>query len=528
MEGEDVCATICAVWVYLAVAAGVFMGLSFALFEDGIPPVEFNIAFAVVTFFGLVYCVRSMRETEPEGQPSQATVSADERAPVPSPVAHNDQIVGEDWKKNLRANRVLVWFGIPQTEPIPINSEEILAALRRTELNQILDTKVQLTIFKGQNPKVLRAIKEGDDETIGLFAAGLMLELGPLTNVTFLNAVHSLAADMPMVFVFLYDETIMLERLRHESGEIILPVEHSVMLPLPKTETDVHSKRDGGPYRASRVVMWFGVEKFDALPLHLKQAVDRMKRTIHWLPFSNVHALFKEGRRLHYLYSSWPVANRVALAIMAHDTDYLSDFAQANIQKVETQYDLSGNVVVQTIRFYVVDGVPVMLALLLETADETPESEAEQVTFVRKYTKEPYTYEVYSGPSKLAAQDFLHNKTVSARHYYVIVETPDGNWGKDVQGLFLEHLEPWQEDLDKAECEGRIKPDSFVRYRYSAEMAAKGIQDNSLVDIVCGKCGKTWTDGVRIVGSKKTVVKCPYCGAHNLIDTSRHKIMFVG
>jgi len=90
------------------------------------------------------------------------------------------------------------------------------------------------------------------------------------------------------------------------------------------------------------------------------------------------------------------------------------------------------------------------------------------------------------------------------------------------------HQEISQEDLDKAECGGRTKPDSLVRYRYGAEMASKGIQDNSLVDVVCSRCGKTWTDGVRIVGSKKTVVKCPCCGADDLIDTSRHKIMFFG
>lgn len=47
-------------------------------------------------------------------------------------------------------------------------------------------------------------------------------------------------------------------------------------------------------------------------------------------------------------------------------------------------------------------------------------------------------YEVYRGPDKAAAMDFLAGKTVSQRDYYIVVETPEGNFGKDIDGVYQE------------------------------------------------------------------------------------------
>lgn len=48
------------------------------------------------------------------------------------------------------------------------------------------------------------------------------------------------------------------------------------------------------------------------------------------------------------------------------------------------------------------------------------------------------TYEVYKADSKTAALSFLEQKKVSQEYYYLIVETPEGNWGKDRMGMFEE------------------------------------------------------------------------------------------
>jgi hypothetical protein len=48
------------------------------------------------------------------------------------------------------------------------------------------------------------------------------------------------------------------------------------------------------------------------------------------------------------------------------------------------------------------------------------------------------TYEVYKAPSKAVALEYLKTKSVTKPLYYVIVETPEGNWGKDINGIYQE------------------------------------------------------------------------------------------
>ena len=48
------------------------------------------------------------------------------------------------------------------------------------------------------------------------------------------------------------------------------------------------------------------------------------------------------------------------------------------------------------------------------------------------------TYEVYKGHTAQEAREFLATKTVDQPLYYIVVETPEGNWGKDIQGLYKE------------------------------------------------------------------------------------------
>ena len=75
-------------------------------------------------------------------------------------------------------------------------------------------------------------------------------------------------------------------------------------------------------------------------------------------------------------------------------------------------------------------------------------SHGDEVKFVRKYDEtrtEPMTgvtgvlhYEIYKAPTGEAARAFLEGKTVSERLHYLVVETPEGDWGKDITGIYKE------------------------------------------------------------------------------------------
>lgn len=50
----------------------------------------------------------------------------------------------------------------------------------------------------------------------------------------------------------------------------------------------------------------------------------------------------------------------------------------------------------------------------------------------------PNTYEIFSGPNAETAKEFLKTKTVTESLYYIVVETPEGNYGKDKGGIYKE------------------------------------------------------------------------------------------
>lgn len=49
-----------------------------------------------------------------------------------------------------------------------------------------------------------------------------------------------------------------------------------------------------------------------------------------------------------------------------------------------------------------------------------------------------FTYEVYRTKMVQQAREFLEGKTVTERLYYIVVETPEGNWGKGIKGMYKE------------------------------------------------------------------------------------------
>jgi DNA-directed RNA polymerase subunit RPC12/RpoP len=142
--------------------------------------------------------------------------------------------------------------------------------------------------------------------------------------------------------------------------------------------------------------------------------------------------------------------------------------------------------------------------------------------FLRKENKGSSTYEIYKASNPETAKSFLATKRVDKPQYYIIVETPEGNWGIDVKGLFIERLLPWQTNISSAQCEGHI---SRMADPFGLEMAAKGFNDNFVVPVKCGNCEHEWSDGLRY--QKMTVVRCPSCRMLNKVDSSNVKAVFV-
>ena len=47
-------------------------------------------------------------------------------------------------------------------------------------------------------------------------------------------------------------------------------------------------------------------------------------------------------------------------------------------------------------------------------------------------------YEVYIGSDKASAVAFLQRRSVSRHYYYIVVDTPEGSFGRDITGLYRE------------------------------------------------------------------------------------------
>lgn len=58
--------------------------------------------------------------------------------------------------------------------------------------------------------------------------------------------------------------------------------------------------------------------------------------------------------------------------------------------------------------------------------------------FVRKEQNGMNTYEIYRGANRAAATEFLQAHPVYKPLYYIVVETPEGNFGRDKDGIYQE------------------------------------------------------------------------------------------
>ncbi len=134
------------------------------------------------------------------------------------------------------------------------------------------------------------------------------------------------------------------------------------------------------------------------------------------------------------------------------------------------------------------------------------------VTFDRMMKRDRATYELYTADDAEKAKDFLLKKKETRKFYYVEVETPNGTWGIDKDGMYLDKLLPWQKKLSLGKCEGEI---STWPSMHSIMVAGQGLMDNAVAGISCGKCLHKWWDGIRL--NKSTIVRCPMCKTYNKI-----------
>lgn len=143
-----------------------------------------------------------------------------------------------------------------------------------------------------------------------------------------------------------------------------------------------------------------------------------------------------------------------------------------------------------------------------------------QPIFTGKQQKGNSIFEVYKTEDAESAKAFLLNKEVVQERYYIVVDTPDGSWGKDKIGLYLERLRPWQTDTSLVQCKGVAHHPTITE---NAVSAARNVVDNYVTKIVCGNCNREWLDGVRY--QNITVVRCPNCKKYNKVSTENYFVL---
>lgn len=73
---------------------------------------------------------------------------------------------------------------------------------------------------------------------------------------------------------------------------------------------------------------------------------------------------------------------------------------------------------------------------------QAKKAEPSKVKFVREDRVQRYgtmmTYRVHKAPDAASAKAFLEQSPVNRQFYYIVVETPEGNYCRDIQGMYKE------------------------------------------------------------------------------------------
>lgn len=69
-------------------------------------------------------------------------------------------------------------------------------------------------------------------------------------------------------------------------------------------------------------------------------------------------------------------------------------------------------------------------------------AEPDEVTFVREDHRqvmgEDAIYRIHKCPDAASAKAFLKKNPVDRKFYHIVVETPEGNYCRDIQGIYKE------------------------------------------------------------------------------------------
>ena len=71
------------------------------------------------------------------------------------------------------------------------------------------------------------------------------------------------------------------------------------------------------------------------------------------------------------------------------------------------------------------------------------DSEVENVRFLREERRTTpmghvAVYRIFRAPDAMMAKQFLKDRPVSEPFLYIVVETPQGNYARDIQGIYKE------------------------------------------------------------------------------------------
>ena len=77
------------------------------------------------------------------------------------------------------------------------------------------------------------------------------------------------------------------------------------------------------------------------------------------------------------------------------------------------------------------------------SSQEWKASSGKVVRFKRKYSQPGLaggidTYEEWTSASAQAAKEYLDTRAISEPHYHLVVKTPEGNWGRNMAGVYRE------------------------------------------------------------------------------------------
>ena len=106
-----------------------------------------------------------------------------------------------------KANFVIVWFGVNELEDLPIPDELLLKMiLDKSKIKKDIGKDARVRILYSYEPKILRAIREDEDEVLAPFVIAMILKVGSPSKLKYRKSSFFAIKDIPVVIVTLDDK----------------------------------------------------------------------------------------------------------------------------------------------------------------------------------------------------------------------------------------------------------------------------------------------------------------------------------